>query len=691
MNGFVAAGCLGMSPVAENCVVVLVLALSVLAMVFAFKKHLWMLTLGIVLFGFGFSLYLKPTGIQRRQAADSAVAKSAPTSDAVASPSPAGMPNGAADKPDSLSACLEAFSKSLSAFYPSRGDYEEGRARGQSHWYWLFHALAILYVSLILAALFGAEFVCRARAWLRRRVGRSLNVFWGYSEEAKTIAEGVDGGKDSVVFVMPEKRLWTSLCDDESIHVIATSGWKWILGKAGEAAWLSSAERHFFMGPDGHRNVADAEALIRSYRGSRRITVYVRIAATADDDVLYKWADKWNRSEDKNVEVIIVREESLVSRQFLLDNPMLDCPGIAVNTETATVSGAFKVLVLGFGAQGEALLNDMICDSQFLTSCGTVVSFEAHVFDRDAAAYGAYQEICGEAVKRYHVKFDGTEIGSAKFWRGFKEEMALRPYSRVVVCLRDDRENICLANDIARIYREIRLRPNGVVFARVRDSLIDAYVDSTFKGNERIRTFTPFGAMRDTYSFGNIVTRKWEKGAVWLNGDWGNPPGTPHDEAKDAAKWKRASCFNKESSRASFFFQRNLLRLIGYMVDETSDENDCFNDDDAKNHLVTLAENEHLRWMAYHFVRGVKTWDPRPDEIDAKAVRTGEEVKHNAIDEINAHADLVDYAVLPSVDALFDPINERHGHPRAKDTQEKDKGFIRSAAMRQSGLGIRRV
>ena len=585
---------------------------------------------------------------------------------------------------------LGSFSKSLSAFYPSRGGFERGFE--PSSWYWLFHSLAIFYVTALLVALFGGELVHRLFLFFRRLLGRPVNVFWGYSEEAKTIAKGIDDGKGSVVFVMPEsKRLWLGLNDEDDIHAVAKAGWRWITGKSSARRGLARARRHFFMGGDGHQNVADAEALIRSCDGRGRIMLYVRIAATADDDVLYKWADKWNMSKDKNVEVVIVREESLVSRRFLIDNPMWQCRGIEIDARNATVDGDFKVLLLGFGSQGKMLLNDMICDSQFLTSNGTPARFMAHVFDRDCAAFGAYEEICGEAVRRYNIAFDGLDVGSARFWRRFSDEMAKEPYNRVVVCLRDDRENIRIANDIARVFRELGLDPSNTVFARVRDSLVDAYIRSTFLGNESERRFTSFGAMSDTYSFANIVTRKWEKGAIWLNGDWGLPPGAQHDEAEDAARWKKASFFNKESSRASFLFQRNLLRLIGYRVDETSDDNNCFNDKEPMNHLDILAEDEHLRWMAYHFVRGVKVWSPTPQEIEEKVTRTGKAARHNAIADINAHADLVDYAALPGVDALFDPINERHGYRKDKDTQEKDKGFIRSEAMRRSGLGIRRI
>ena len=326
-----------------------------------------------------------------------------------------------------------------------------------------------------------------------------------------------------------------------------------------------------------------------------------------------------------------------------------------------------------------------------MTANKTSVPFEAHVFDRNASSYGAYEGMCREVVSRYNVNFVNIEVGTAGFWSRFKDEMALRPYNRVVVCLHDDRENISIASDIARICREMRISPMGVVFARVRDSRIGSCVESTFRCDESRRAFTPFGSMKETYSFGNIVTRKWERGALWLNGDYSKRPGEPHDADLDAELWRKTPSFSKESSRASFFHQRNLLRLIGYRVDETRDGNECFRDDDSKNHLDVLAENEHMRWMAFHFVRGVKVWNPTDLEIEERIRKTGKAAVHNAIADINSHADLVDYSELPDVDAKFAAVNERFGFFRSKATQEKDKVFVRSEAMRQSGLGIRKL
>lgn len=586
----------------------------------------------------------------------------------------------------------------ISSFFLSRGDYgwvaSSDMKGGYSQLYYAFHIAVIIYALSVLLAFLGIGIVNRLFVVSRVLFRRPINVFWGCSDEDRCLAASIGSDEiGSVVFALREiRKFWMRMQDDEDVHELTRMGWKWVYDDPERCRMLFHAERHFFLNPDGHENIACAEALIKRIDGNAgKVTLYVRVDTAADDDVIYKWADRWNGDEGKNIEIVFVREDALVSRMFLIRHPMLLCPEVGIDTTNATVTGGFKVLILGFGSQGETLLNDMICDSQYLSSGGGVVPFEAHVFDRNPSSYGRYEEICREAVSRYHIKFEKMEIGSGEFWRRVRSELSRGAYNRVIICLRDDMENISIANDIARMYREMRVSPSGVIFARVRNSPVCASVDSTFGHDENRCTFTPFGSIYETYSFANIVMRKWEKGAVWLNGDYSMNPGEPHDASQDAALWKKTSSFNKESSRASFFHQRNLLRLIGYRVDETSDRNDCFNDSDPQNHLEVLAEDEHMRWMAFHFVRGVKVWSPSEQEIEDRIVKTGKAAAHNVIADFNAHADLVDYSELPAVDGKFDAINERHGYVRDKDTQDKDKGFIRSEAMRQSGLGIKKA
>ena len=215
-----------------------VLTVSLALMAVALKKRSLMLLMGLLLLVFGYFVYLLG---RPNDAVPQAAVASAVSPDAARDVSHAVSPKEGDGAKGKIIDHMEAFSRSLSAFYPSRGQYDGEYAK--SAWYWAFHVLAIVYVSGFLMALFGIEFVNRIRSLARRAFGKTLNVFWGYSEEAKTIASGVDEGKGSVVFVMPERRRWTSLCDNEEIHEVGWFGWKWILGKPGAIGWLSSAQR----------------------------------------------------------------------------------------------------------------------------------------------------------------------------------------------------------------------------------------------------------------------------------------------------------------------------------------------------------------------------------------------------------------------------------------------------------------
>ena len=202
-------------------------------------------------------------------------------------------------------------------------------------------------------------------------------------------------GRSSVVFALREGRTpWFSMKLSDAVHALALEGWKWIYGAPGRIALLNGATQHFFLGPNGHENVSGAESLISALAGIRTdsgakdelVKVYVRVHSLAHDDIIFRWADSWNTREELNVEVVILREESIVSRDFLFEYPMLDCPDIVRDTKTARVKGEFKILLVGFGAQGRTLLNDMICDAQYLDNEGNRLRIKADVVDKDANA-----------------------------------------------------------------------------------------------------------------------------------------------------------------------------------------------------------------------------------------------------------------------------------------------------------------
>ena len=115
---------------------------------------------------------------------------------------------------------LEAANSTLSAFYPSRGSYDdlpcgnhggregdsdrnviqESEPAGDSIAYWLFHLAAIFYILVLAISFFCIEFlnsiILRLHRWLRR-LGvrrRPMNVFWNYGTEAETLGSPATHG-----------------------------------------------------------------------------------------------------------------------------------------------------------------------------------------------------------------------------------------------------------------------------------------------------------------------------------------------------------------------------------------------------------------------------------------------------------------------------------------------------------------
>jgi len=602
---------------------------------------------------------------------------------------------------------VKAICRSLSSFFPSRGDYEApcGVKAAESHadcdWnycYWIFHVGVLFYVLTLLIAIFGIEVVNALRIVLRYPF-LSLNVFWDSSDAAQLLADGISRekcfmfGRWSVVFALSEeKKTWLHINDGDSpVHVFAKKGWKWLFCSPAAPGWiLTRACRHYFLSENGQENVAKAENLVRRLKRRwfplRKVYVYVRINVAADDDVLYRWADKLN-ADGGRIEIVVIREDALVSRQFLLDHPMLDCPGIKISgAPDGTIEGEFRILMLGFGIQGKRIMNDMICDAQYLGKSGRRVPLCVDVLDKDAASYGWYKANCTTAISRYSIGFSSNvDFEKAEFWVWLKNR---KPYSRIIVCTHDDRANISLASEIARFYmihyaeywNAYKKPGQAIVYARVRDTDVNRYVTWTFE-NDETPPFLPFGGMATTYSPKSVIIDRWDKGAIWMNGVYCIGRNELPCWKKAERSWRLTSVFDRESTRSAIVFQRNMIRLMHYdVVLDDKKPRDAVEPElikrEACKMIRVFSQIEHLRWMAFHFVRGIECWHPDEVELRKLAAADAKTDKYKDMsdaDKANVqivkpnmllkgrkkhlHAALVEFNDLSVVDCLFNKVN----------------------------------
>ena len=73
-----------------------------------------------------------------------------------------------------------------------------------------------------------------------------------------------------------------------------------------------------------------------------------------------------------------------------------------------------------------------------------------------------------------------------------------------------------------------------------------------------------------------------------------------------------------------------------------------------ESRLAVLARNEHLRWMAFHHVRGIRRWDlqcpPVSELLILKKDGTRKKIRENQVVNFRSHAALVSFDELPFVD-----------------------------------------
>ena len=521
--------------------------------------------------------------------------------------------------------------------------------------YYIFHALLAFFGGYVIIG-----FVSKAavNTILLRFSRRPDNIFWGVSSEAKALARSLRSEKhEKCIFVIAD----LSSADAGMLDGLSDDGFLWVPEGRGTLRMVARrVKKHFFLSPFGSRNVEWASRLATFAEGEPE--VYVSIDDEADDSWLFRWADRDDIRKRLNVH--IVRETSLAADILLRDHPMLLSPGVTCK-EGKVVSDSpdgcftFKLLQIGFGSQGRMLINRMICDFQ-----APGARFSAVIVDKNQVAFDGYEVRCPDVKSTYGLDFKNLDVQTKDFFDWLEGEITNTSYTRIVVTTGNDELNLSVASLIVGHYREagdisrLKVLPN-VLFVRVRHP--ENYADFPLLGNGKSLDFTPFGADREVYSYQSIVNLDIDHVARQMNARWAG--------GKDVyAAWRNASFFDRESSRASAMGVKNLWRLATGDDDISSVESvrakwDCVMEGN-RNVQNNLADAEHLRWMAFHYVRGIRTWDPENELNVLESVKAqmgpglkAKQIKANQRILANRHAALIPTEKLFRMDVFLDIIS----------------------------------
>lgn len=560
-----------------------------------------------------------------------------------------------------LSRVLLSYCTAIAEFFPSRGDYDSPTG-GFAWMKILFYYLSCVFSISIVIAIWGGKITNRWHLFLVNLLRVKRYVFWCDVPSRKEIMMAND------IYAS----CYDALCvfSVEEAHIDNAAELQGDLNYHGHLLCMRKpmqfqkvclgSTKHLFLSDDYNWNIRMANHLWEKYQSAphKKLDFYVRIS----DDVRKAWAEHWAEGIQKkaDIDIHLINEATLLARILVNQYPLLKSPKVRIAEKTGKASGRIKILLLGFGEVGKAILREMICDGQFLQSgseSGRRIPFSVDVVDRDKAAYDLYEAFFEDAMKEYNVRFSRQDVRSSDFYRWLEPELA--SYNRIVIAFSDDSLNLETASRIKTIAKRKDIvfghseRANARMMIRISDSTTARVLRDPTQNSQIEDVF--FGVLDECYCRDVIIDETLDRRAKIISrnhvAQWRQDGDAP-DEEKE---WKRMSMFEREKARSCASGVKNLLLLAG-MNEETfvpEKWNALTSDEKLMN---ALAETEHMRWCAALMMRGVRKW-PLSEVGD-------DDRRPNDIRKHMRHAALTDYRNLPEVDRRFnrDPDSLQHSN-----------------------------
>ena len=602
---------------------------------------------------------------------------------------------------------INDVSNALSSFFPSRGDtkikdLDGGREEESKNkidktenksqenllpcyknpvfWYILFHCSAYLAFGIMSISIWGRRLVNYLESILIW--DNNKYIFWGQELDERCLILGQD-----IYNNVPHSQIVISLFDDRIANYIDEYRLYDTLNRKNLMLQIYDANSfpynslfapyHFFISNDEAWNIKGCMKLLEERKKHRfywQVDIYIRLGE-GEKKLIYEGVLNAlsQKALGKNVNLHVFNESELIARDFINKYPTLLAPSIKnnINSENAMLKTNAKlhVLMIGFGWQGRQLLSHMVTNSQFLIE-GNVISQSplfVDIVDKREEAFNQYKKLRDFACIKYHLNFFQKDVLSKGFIEWLDDGNKLMKYDRVIISLGDDilnLEGFVLMHKLHLIkgskeHLEIFVKQNSTLLEYFNNDELDKIKDI-----DEIKKFKKgvFGTLSTIYTKDVILDEKIDKIAKNLHYVY-STDNIQNEKKIDnivQQEWQQTTLYNKQSSRAQAEGVKNLLLLLGYKIsseygnddyivqlDKRISRNECL--------LKNLAENEHLRWMAYMLMQGIRPW-----YINSQT--TFEEAKENDFlpNQVKfhyRHGCLIDFNIIPLADKKLYELN----------------------------------
>lgn len=538
---------------------------------------------------------------------------------------------------------LLSISASLSEFFPSRGSYDVLRGNSDvtdgDKFNWIlvtFGLCCYLFSISILIEIFARKLTNKWQLFLTKFCSEDRRIFWceNPGNKEQLLANDIYNNNSEVKCIFSINK---SDMESESVTKLIEkfySKHNILCLQTPEHFHLDTlkAPIHFFITDNCAWNISMAqqvwqEIVKRKHKLIKKVDFYVRISGGVKNYWAAQWAERIQNEAKQNqnkpeLEIHLLQESELIARKLIKENPLLKAPGVEIIQNQGKIKGNIKVLLLGFSDLGQAILRETVCDGQFLHTDKSE-TFSMDVIDYMPQNFKLFAARCQDAIKTYHISFFEQDVFSSDFYHFMEDKIA--SYNRIIIAFHD--KTLCM--DIAAQIVEIAKIHDVDLRSKMFINLPEA---PSGQKNSVFTEFTAFGSLQECYSINNIINEELDVNARKINSNYNN----------GADNWSEIPLFAKDSSRSAAAGLYNLCRIMGMNDPENKFEPQIL-EQQLKNGLLDVyAETEHLRWNAFHFVRGIRKWD-----ISHTAQKIA---KANDIKAHMRHAALVDYNTLTAID-----------------------------------------
>lgn len=474
--------------------------------------------------------------------------------------------------------------------------------------FWIIHLFALYATASAAIVTVGGRLLKKLKLWLIKR--GNLVIIYGVNEETIEFGQQmVSRGEDSILFVDPSPTpngesavmaMGCVLCSDSTALIPDKKFLRSIGAKRGKRKIQLYA-----LDKDRIQNVEYAKKLLRAFQAKEIDAAQTSLVLQEEDEeigILFQASGEHYGYGS----VAVVSQSGMVARLLVQKYP--PCRTLHFD-EQARATEDFEALIVGFGKIGQAVLRQLVMNSQFEGS-----HFHVGIFAPNChQVKGFMAHDCKAMLDNYDIQFFAEDARSGAMYDYLWEHRQSLKY--IVLCTGNEKLNEEIECEIKKYLS--RVQNNAEVY---RCSYSGIYSVSKNVIPTHYSVYSP-----EVLCFGEI-----DKRAIALNNYYckGNP-----EEA--SSNWAKCDYFSRMSNRAAADFQPAMKWALG--EERTKGLREGKNVDEQT--LENLGRTEHLRWCAFHFCMGFDTMDEKT--YAERAAQYQQEVEQNGASKLRIGKDLV--------------------------------------------------